>query len=140
LAPQGQLAVQVPANHDHASHLASVDVAHREPFASSFGGAPPADPVAANVLTPESYATTLYELGLAEPHVRLQVYGHVFDSPADVVEWTRGTSLTRFFKQLPHELHEPFVDAYREELLSRIGTDGPYFYAFKRILIWARKA
>jgi trans-aconitate 2-methyltransferase len=140
LAPQGQLAVQVPANHDHPSHLVSVEVAHTEPFASALGGEPPPDPVAVNVLTPEAYATTLDELGLSEPHVRLQVYGHVFSSPADVVEWTKGTSLTRFFKLLPPELHDPFVDAYRDELLARIGRQGRYFYAFKRILMWGRLA
>lgn len=140
LAPEGQLAVQVPANHDHASHLASVHVAHSEPFASMFGGEPPADPVAVNVLTPEAYATTLHELGLGEPHVRLQVYGHVFASSADVVEWTKGTSLTRFFKRLPPEMHDPFVQAYRDELLARLGEQTPYFYAFKRILMWGRRA
>jgi trans-aconitate 2-methyltransferase len=140
LAPEGQLAVQVPANHDHPAHLASVDVANREPFASALGGAPPPDPVAANVLTPETYATTLHRLGLGEPHVRLQVYPHVFASSTDVVEWTKGSSLTRFFKRLPAELHGEFVEAYREELLVRIGRHEPYFYAFKRILMWGRKA
>lgn len=138
LAPEGQLAVQVPANHDHASHLASAHVALSEPFASALGGAPPPDPVAENVLTPERYATVLYELGIAEPHVRLQVYPHVFQSSADVVEWTKGTSLTRFFKRLPVELHGPFVDAYRDELVARVGRHEPYFYAFKRILMWGR--
>lgn len=139
LAPDGQLAVQVPANHDHPSHLASSHVAHTEPFASALGGDPPPDPVAANVLSPERYAATLHDLGLAEPHVRLQVYPHVFASSADVVEWTRGSSLTRFFKRLPAELHEPFVDAYRSELLARVGRQEPYLYTFKRILMWGRR-
>ena len=139
LAPEGQLAIQVPANHDHASHLASSDVAAREPFLSALGGHPPADPVAINVLAPAEYAELLYELGITEPNVRLQVYPHVFESSADVVEWTKGTSLTRFFKRLPAELHEPFVDAYRDELLRRIGRREPYFYAFKRILMWGRR-
>ncbi len=139
LAPNGQLAVQVPANHDHPSHLASTHVAHTEPFASALGGDPPADPVATNVLAPEAYASALYRLGIAEPNVRLQVYPHVFDSSADVVEWTKGTSLTRFFKRLPAELHDPFVDAYRDELLARIGRREPYFYSFKRILMWGRR-
>ena len=139
LAPEGQLALQVPANHNHASHLSSSHVAMQEPFASAIGGEPPPDPVAVNVLAPEVYAEVLYDLGLREPHVRLQVYPHVFDSSADVVEWTRGTSLMRFFRRLPDELHEPFVDAYREELLSRIGHREPYFYAFKRILMWGRR-
>ncbi len=138
LAPEGQLAVQVPANHDHASHLSSVEVATSEPFASAFDGEPPPDPVAANVLAPERYAIALHDLGVAEPHVRLQVYSHVFDSSADVVEWARGSSLTRFFRRLPPDLHEPFVDAYREELLGRIGRSRPYLYTFKRILMWGR--
>lgn len=137
LAPGGQLAVQVPYNHDHASHLASVEVAHREPFLSALQGAPPADPVAANVLRPEEYAELLVDLGLPDPTVRLQVYPQVMPSTGAVVEWTKGTSLTRFFAALPDELHEPFVDAYRAELIARVGDRTPYFYAFKRILMWA---
>ena len=86
------------------------------------------DPVAANVLVPEAYATLLYDLGFAEQHVRLQVYRHVLDSTAAVVEWVRGTTLTRFFKRLPTELHEPFVDTYRRALLARIGEHAPYFF------------
>jgi len=134
----GQLAVQVPANADHASHLVSAEIAHTEPFLSAFDGEPPPDPVAANVRRPEWYARRLYELGFPEPHVRLQVYGHVMPSTATVVEWVKGTSLTRFFKRLPPELHEPFVDAYRTALLDRLGRHEPYFYPFKRILMWAR--
>ncbi len=138
LGPDGQLAVQVPANHDHPSHLASSCVATQEPFASAFDGEPPPDPVAENVLAPEQYAILLHELGLVEPHVRLQVYPQVMNSSADVVEWTKGSSLTRFFRRLPDHLHDQFVDAYREELLGRIGRVEPYFYAFKRILMWGR--
>ena len=140
LRPGGQLAVQVPANADHASHLASAHVATTEPFLSAMGGAPPDDPVAVGVLKPEQYAELLFSLGFEHQHVRLQVYPHVMASSADVVEWTKGTSLTRFFKVLPAALHEPFVDAYRAELLRRIGDHSPYFYAFKRILVWGRLA
>ena len=136
LRPGGQLAVQVPANNDHASHLASSHVAHREPFLSALGGDPPPDPVEANVLPPEAYAELLIELGIVAPHVRLQVYTHLLPSSASVVEWTRGTSLTRFFERLPDELHEPFVDAYRDELLARIGDHEPYLFTFKRSLMW----
>jgi trans-aconitate 2-methyltransferase len=134
----GQLAVQVPANADHVSHLASAEIARGEPFLSAFEGEPPPDPVAANVRPPEWYARRLHELGFVEQHVRMQVYGHLMPSTAAVVEWVKGTSLTRFFKRLPSELHEPFVDAYRTALLDRLGDHEPYFYPFKRILMWAR--
>lgn len=137
LRPGGQLAVQVPANADHPSHRSAVEVASTEPFVSAMGGSPPPDPVAANVLDPARYAEVLHELGFIAQHVRVQVYGHVLDSSADVVEWVKGSTLTRFFRALPADLHEPFVEAYRRRLLERIGERSPYFYPFKRILLWA---
>jgi trans-aconitate 2-methyltransferase len=139
LAPGGQLAVQMPANADHPSHRIAREVAASEPFRVAFGGTPPPDPVAANVLAPEQYAILLDHLGADRQHVRLQVYPHVLGSSAEVVEWVKGTSLTRIFNALPAELHEPFVDEYRRRLLTAIGERAPYFYPFKRILFWASK-
>jgi trans-aconitate 2-methyltransferase len=139
IAPRGQLAVQVPANADHPSHLVAVEVGATEPFRSALGGTPPPDPVAANVFPPEQYASLLDHLGAARQHVRLQVYPHVLASSADVVEWMKGTSLTRFLRVLPAELHEPFLDEYRRRLLAVIGDHAPFFYPFKRILFWASK-
>ncbi len=139
LAPSGQLAVQMPANADHPSHRVAREVAASQPFREAFGGAPPPDPVAANVLSPERYAILLDHLGADRQHVRLQVYPHVLASSAEVVEWVRGTSLTRIFNALPAELHGPFLDEYRRQLLSAIGETAPYFYPFKRILFWASK-
>jgi trans-aconitate 2-methyltransferase len=138
LAPGGQLAVQVPANGDHASHIVADEVGQLEPFLSAMDGNPPPNPTSVNVLAPEAYATLLNGMGFVEQNVRLQVYPHVLASSGDVVEWVRGTNLTRFFRRLPDEMHEPFVDAYREALLDRIGEHSPYFYAFKRILMWGR--
>ena len=139
LAPGGQLAVQVPSNADHASHRVAVEVASTEPFLSEMGASPPPDPVAGNVLRPEDYAGVLYQLGAARQHVRVQVYGHVLDRSADVVEWVKGTSLTRFAKVLPGDLYARFIDEYRCRLLAEIGDTAPYFYPFKRVLMWATR-
>jgi trans-aconitate 2-methyltransferase len=140
LEPGGQLAVQVPANADHASHRVAAQVAATEPFLTAFNHIPPPDPVAQNVLAPEQYATVLDDLGAVEQHVRLQVYPHHLESSSSVVEWTKGTTLTRFTKLLPTELIDPFIETYRQRLLDTIGDSSPYFYPFKRILIWARRA
>lgn len=136
LRPDGQLAVQVPANADHASHTTSARLAATE-FSEAFADGPPADPVL-EVLSPEAYAELLDELGAREQHVRLQVYGHHLASVDDVVEWVKGTSLTRFKSTLAPADYERFVTRYREELRQAIGDRRPYFYAFKRILLWAR--
>jgi len=139
LRPGGQLAVQVPANADHPSHRVAADVAASDPFAAAMGGTPPPDPVARNVLAPEQYAALLHDLGAERQHVRLQVYGHLLASSRDVVEWVKGTSLTRIFKALPAELHDEFLAVYRTRLLEEIGDAAPYFYPFKRILCWATR-
>jgi trans-aconitate 2-methyltransferase len=138
LRPGGQLAVQVPSNAEMPSHQAAARVAAREPYLTAFGGQPPADPVATNVLAPEVYAQLLYDLGFARQHVRLQVYPHVLPSSRHVVEWVRGTTLTRFEKVLSPELYEQFLADYERELLAEIGEHEPFFFAFRRVLMWGR--
>ena len=82
----------------------------------------------------------LDRLGFEQQHVRLQVYGHHLASTADVVEWVKGTSLTRFARVLDEATYARFLDQYRERLLAEVGDHRPYFYAFKRILMWGRVA
>ena len=98
--------MQIPANADHPSHRVAAEVAASEPFRAAMGGTPPPDQVAVNVLAPEQYAILLDHLGASRQHVRLQVYGHTLARSADVVEWVKGTSLTRFTNVLPADLHE----------------------------------
>ena len=134
----GQLAVQVPANADHPSHIVAAEVAHESPFREAMDGAPP-DDVVHGVLAPQQYAERLDELGFVEQHVRLQVYGHHLASTDDVVEWTKGTTLVRFRRVLPPAMFEEFVLRYRQRLRGVVGEHAPYFYAFKRILVWGRR-
>jgi len=132
LAPGGQLAVQVPCNADHPSHVIAAAVA------AELVEDPPDDPVAINVLSPARYAEILHELRFVDQHVRLQVYGHLLDSTAAVVEWTMGTNLTRFRPLLGDAELARFLEHYRARLVAELGDRRPYFYAFKRILLWAR--
>jgi trans-aconitate 2-methyltransferase len=138
LRPGGQLAVQVPSNATMPSHVVAGRVAQREPYLSAMGGRPPADPVAVNVLAPEEYAQLLYDLGYVRQHVRLQVYPHVLPSSRHVVEWVRGTTLTRFQKLLSPELFDRFLADYEAELLATVGDRSPFFFGFRRVLLWGR--
>lgn len=133
LGPAGQLAVQVPANADHPSHVLAGELA------KELLDDPPHDAVGENVLAPERYAQILDELGFEEQHVRLQVYAHRMASTADVVEWVKGTTLTRFKEPLGEAGWEHFVDLYRIRLLAELGDHSPFFYPFKRILMWAHR-
>lgn len=133
----GQLAVQVPANPDHPSHLAITEVLHSEPFFSLLDGAPPPDPLL-SVQSPEHYAETLWRLGATDQHVRLQVYGMEMPDVAAVADWTGGTALNRVRAVLDDERFAEFDARYRSLLAEELGEQQPYFYAFKRILMWAR--
>ena len=137
LRPGGQIAVQVPSNAAAPSHRIARHVAETEPFVSAFGAAgPPADPVADNVLAPEEYAEILFQLGFVEQHVRLQVYPHLLDRSRDVVEWVRGTTLTRFQKVLQPDVFAEYLVAYERALIEEIGDRRPYFFPFRRVLMW----
>jgi trans-aconitate 2-methyltransferase len=138
LRPAGELAVQVPANADHPSHLIAAAVAREAPFVDAFDGAPPEDPVR-SVLSPQEYAEVLYGLGYVDQHVRLQVYAMVMPATESIVDWMRGTSLTRFSSVLSEELFEQFLARYRERLLDELGRRAPYLYTYKRILMWGRR-
>lgn len=135
LGPGGQLAVQVPANHAHPAHVTAGEVAGEEPFRTALGGYRYESPV----LLPEEYARLLHELGCREQRVRLEVYGHRLASREDVVEWTKGTLLTDYEHRLPADLFESFVARYRERLLPRLADTRPYFFPYKRILLWAER-
>lgn len=137
LRPGGQLAVQVPANPDHPSHLAITEVLHSEPFFSLLDGAPPPDPLL-SVRSPEQYAELLWALGAADQVVRLEVYGMEMPDVGAVADWTGGTALNRVRAVLDDEQFAEFDHRYRALLATELGDPEPYFYAFKRILMWAR--
>ena len=135
IEPGGELAIQVPANFDHVSHQLAADTARGEPFASAMGQYVRAF----SVMAPEAYATLLHALGFEAQIVRMQVYGHVLESSDAVVEWVRGTLLTDYESRLPVALYQEFLARYRERLHAALGDQRPYFYPFKRILMWGRR-
>ena len=137
LGEGGQLAFQVPANGDHASHVAAAEIAREAPFAEAMAGA--ADLGQRGTLLPGGYAEVLDQLGYVDQHVRLQVYGHHLASTAEVVEWVKGTLLTPYRERLEPELYDEFLRRYRDRLLEVVGDQRPYFYPFKRILCWGRR-
>jgi len=132
LAADGQIAIQVPVNSDHPSHVVAASVAGETPFREALGGFVVRSPV----LPPEAYASLLHRLGYVDQHVRLQVYGHRLAAAEDVVEWVKGTLLTDYERHLTPELFSLFVGRYRARLLSQIGDARPYFFTFKRLLFW----
>lgn len=135
VSDEGQLAVQMPANFGHASHVVANEVAAEAPFAGALAGFVREPPV----LAPEDYATLLATLGYREQRVRLEVYLHRLPEPRSVIEWVKGTLLTSYRARLTPELYERFVARYTEALLARLPDERPFLYPFARILMWGAR-
>ncbi len=54
-----------------------------------------------------------------------------------MADWTSGTALNRVRAVLDDEQFAEFDRRYRDLLATELGDASPYFYAFKRILMWA---
>jgi trans-aconitate 2-methyltransferase len=135
LSPGGQVAIHLPANQGHATHVTAREVAAQEPFASALGEYR----LPTHVLPVEEYATLFHRLGFARQSVRLVVYGHLLESPASVVEWVKGSILTEYESRMAPELYERFLATYRERLLARLADERPYFFTFRRVLMHAAR-
>jgi trans-aconitate 2-methyltransferase len=134
LAEGGQLAVHVPANQQHPSQTVAEEVAAEEPFRGAMSPRPKSP-----VLAPEEYATLLHQLGFKAQHVRLQVYPHLLASRDEVIEWMKGALLTDYQRRMPAALYPAFLDRYRARLLPMLDDTRPYFFPFRRILMWGQR-
>lgn len=135
IAPGGQLAVQMPANHDHASHVIADALAREEPFLAEMDGHVRNWPV----LPVEQYARILDRLGFDDVQALVRVYVHHLPGPEDVVEWVKGTYLTHYRERLSPEGYTAYLDAYRERLLAALPDERPFVYTYKRILLHGTK-
>lgn len=133
--PGGQIAAQMPSNHNHAAHSLITKTAGEEPFRTALKGWTRKSPV----LPIETYAEILYTYGGSDILVSEQVYPHVLENADAVAEWTAGTALVPYFERLPETLHEPFMGHYRERLRQR-WPSSPVFYGFRRILMSATRS
>lgn len=135
LGEGGQLAVQMPMNHDHPSHTVAHEVARERRHAEALGGYVRGYPLR----DAEWYAELLARMGFAEQHVRLQVYLHRLTGPEEVVEWVKGSLLTDYRNRLSPEEYEAYLADFRERLLAELPDERPFLYPFKRLLLWGRK-
>lgn len=133
LAPGGQIAVQVPSNHNHISHQIYRETASQEPFQSILKGFQRYAPV----LSIDDYARLFFACGAEEIIVFEKVYAHVLEDADAVVEWISGTALVPYFERLG-EHKEEFINAIRAKMRGAL-PDRPVFYPFRRTLFSARK-
>jgi trans-aconitate 2-methyltransferase len=133
LALGGQIAVQIPSNHNHISHQIYRETASEEPFKSILKAFQRYAPV----LSIDDYARLFFESGAEDIVAFEKVYAHILEDSDAVVEWISGTALVPYFERLG-EHKEEFVYAIRAKMRAAL-PETPVFYPFRRTLFSARK-
>ena len=128
----GELAVQMPSNPDSAFSQCALEVA--EAFKAELGGFTYRSPVE----RPAFYAELLARDGrVAESKVGTWLYPQLHESSDGIAAFAQGGLLSAYRARLQPADFERFVDAYRKALRARLG-DGPVFFPFQRVFVWAR--
>ncbi len=133
LTPGGQIAVQVPSNHNHISHQLYRETASEEPFQSILKGFQRYAPV----LSIDEYARLFFECGAENIIVFEKIYAHILEDSDAVVEWISGTALVPYFERLGGHKEE-FLHVLRKKMRAAL-PETPVFYPFRRTLFSARK-
>lgn len=137
LAPGGVLAVQMPDNLEQPTHRLMRETARDPRWADAIGDA---DKVRARILSADAYYDLLAPRA-AVVDVWRTTYHHVMETPADIVQWLRGTGLKPFVDALPAAQQAEFLAEYerRVALAYPARADGRRLLAFPRLFIVARK-
>lgn len=135
LRPGGQIAIQMPMNHDYPTHLIAHEMSREEPWASLLKQPYQQQ---SELLKSEQYAEMLFKLGFQEQNIFFKVYGHSLGSREDVIEWVKGSLLTHFKSQLAATDYDQFLREYRKRVFAVLADEKPFFYTFKRLFIWAK--
>jgi trans-aconitate 2-methyltransferase len=131
----GQLAVQMPSNHNHAVHRYSREIAAESPFAEALNGFVRLSPV----LDLEAYGEMLFAAGGEDIVALEKLYPHLAENSDAVVEFTSGTLLIPYMERLTPELQSEFMQRFSDRVRGYF-PGSPAFYTFKRTLFAAKKA
>lgn len=129
----GQLAVQIPSNHEYVVHRLLRKIAGTEPYKTAYNSWERESPV----LTIEDYAQILFDHKGREITVFEKVFPHVLENAEAVFTWASGTAMLPYIEKLPDELKQQFKNDYKNEL-QNIFPESPVFYPFKRTFISAK--
>ena len=129
----GQLAVQIPSNHEYIVHQLLRKIAGSEPYKTAYNSWEREY----TVLKIEDYAGILFNHNGKEITVYEKVFPHVLENAEAIFAWASGTAMLPYIERLPEEMKEQFKSDYKLEL-QNIFPESPVFYPFKRTFISAK--
>ncbi len=136
LTPGGQVVVQMPKNDRETAQMTILKLAGEPPWREALGSV---TVPSRSVPGPDHYDNLLTEIGFVDVNCYDHVFQHPMRNTADIVEWSRATTLRPFLSTLPEDCHAEFLGVLVERLDRAYGTDGPLIFPFRRLFIWARR-
>jgi trans-aconitate 2-methyltransferase len=133
----GRLAIQVPANEHEAAQATMHAMAAAAPWSEWLAAV--RTPSDRTVRAPEEYAAMLAEIGYDDIDCHYHEFHHPMGGAAEVVEFSRATSLRPFLERLPPERHEAFIAELTRRLEDAYGARGPLTFNFRRLFIFGRR-
>jgi trans-aconitate 2-methyltransferase len=136
LAPEGILAVQMPAMHNEPVRALQPIVASSGPWYQQLSRVTSAPPI----LEPDAYYDLLSER-VSAIEIWITQYLHVLRGKDPVVQWAMGTSLRPYLDALRPCDQPEFIAAYSKVLGPHYPprADGTVLLAFRRLFILAKK-
>lgn len=135
LNPRGQFAVQMPYQPENILNKLLSDLAEQEPYKTQLQGwnRP------SSVLTIDAYAQLLFDNGLTDLKISQRIYPIVAESHEKLYEFIAGSALIPYLERLNDIDKHSFIQAFKD-LIASYFTSLPALYAFKRILLYGKKA
>ncbi|MGH7906241.1 MAG: methyltransferase domain-containing protein [Candidatus Binataceae bacterium] len=136
LSPDGRLVFGVPSNEIETAQMSMQKLAHSERWRDRLGAV---SLPSLTVFSPDEYRRILNELGFADIDCYYLIFKHPMKNPAEVIEWSRATSLRPFLGALSPEEQGSFLSDLLAMLEAGYGTRGPMTFTFRRLFMWARR-
>ena len=137
LVPGGRMVVQMPSNHEELYHEVLSGLIREEPW--RFMIKTEREPLHLEVEGPEHYSDVLASIGFDQIDCYYQTFKHPMRSTAEIVEWSRATTLRPLLKELPENRREEFAAIWQVRLERAYGTTGALIFPFRRVFLWGRR-
>ena len=134
LNQNGQFAIQMPVQNENALNILLHEMVSEVPFSEYLNGFIRLSPV----LSLDDYAEIMFDNGLSDIRVSMNVYPIIAQNETDLYNFISGSALIPYMERLDTKKQELFKSEYLKRIKSRF-PKYPAIYSFKRILLYGIK-
>lgn len=133
LAPNGQLAVQMPSQTENILNKILLQLVQEKPYSEALHNWKRISPV----LPIEHYTTLFFEKGGKNFQIYEKVYPIIAQTADALYEFISGSALIPYMERLEEELQYSLAQEFKRRIAAAF-PKMPAVYAFKRIILYAR--